>query len=402
MVETGIRSPQPSDDTRPSFLAVIETIVASALFAWLVNISVEGDRPIPRFILAAILVAPLALVRTHWSTEIGLADYGRLIAFVEAIEKWRDEQEAPRWAREMRQYFCFAFFLLFIPLLMFAIRVHSFALGVCYHPLDSLKAIPANWFRTVFVQDIFFLPEAVPGVETSSYTRFRYREHLGALFNRLRTHFSDRGIFFGLVYVSGSLLYWAFLFVPGMLVRWSLKSSWLAWSPIIYSAYKASPERKSLAERMDYIMTSPRERGARYVASLHLIFVSMHVYLAFVALNLTSAFTSIIQDSVTFLVNIFLWAFGWAALVEISHNEVLTLRVWGILSVTNAVITFSLLFIADDFLRRSRLGYPTKTSPSLVTSLLAARSLFGVILIIKMISDVVPRITLPGHIRIIF
>jgi hypothetical protein len=122
-------------------------------------------------------------------------------------------------------------------------RIVSTILSVIRHPVLTLKAIPVNWSRVTLCQDLFSLPEIVPG-----YEHLGYRDDLKLSWNfaDFRRCFDSKKwdelssltiglIIFGPLFYGSSIAY-----------RWSLKATALIYTPLLWTARSTLREFPSI------------------------------------------------------------------------------------------------------------------------------------------------------------
>jgi hypothetical protein len=396
-------SPESIEKGQPTALAVLETILAIVL--WLLGAyAIWGGEAtlwklLISYALSATLIAPGLLLRTHWSTTLGLRHYGRVLVLVARVEQWRNSPRSRKLERELRLGIGFVFFLCVIPILLVLSRFISVAYHAPGHPIDSFFAIPNNWFRAVFVLDSCALPEVVVDLEHSGMdTMYDPKVLYKNISHHLDTRFAERSRAFKLAYRLGTTLQCALLIIPGLLLRLGLKGSCIAWLPIIYSAYRHSPTRKSIDERLDEIRTDMFERFRRRIAAFHIGVASLHALtlLAFQHFVVTLSLSGILL----IFSNLFELELGWAALLELTPNGCIKVHILGVFAISNAVITFWLLKIAENTARDDRLGRTRQTNAGFVSFLLAVRGAVGYFLVANTLYNIFPKIHPPSGVII--
>ncbi|MCA9211702.1 MAG: hypothetical protein KDB27_01445, partial [Planctomycetales bacterium] len=134
-------------------LSIVETLIAMGIYVaiwWLTGSLLH--------LAIAAIAAPLTLLRTEESVELGL----KWIRF-RADSLW----DRLYWLPEIATWF------LSIPMIVcicvFAILVRftaTFAILV-RHPIYTLQTIPRNWIRIVLCLDVCRAPEVIPGVDAT-------------------------------------------------------------------------------------------------------------------------------------------------------------------------------------------------------------------------------------------
>jgi len=151
------------------------------------------------------------------------------------------------------------------PVIKFAATTSTFF----RHPLSSLQAIPANWYRIVLATDMMHPPEFLPGIESQQYCE------LIKNFERLRFHkwlknpiINESNIF---LKILGWILTLIF-FLPALLYRWSLKSSALFYLPFIWIA--GTPTHfKKLHENLDEQLALWKDSALAKVGVIYAVIV---------------------------------------------------------------------------------------------------------------------------------
>jgi hypothetical protein len=368
---------------RPTLTAIFEIILTSlALATYLVyaeNEIVFSYLPVITF----FILGPLSLQKTEWSTAIGLQYYDSLERMTPKVNAWQ-EKPGNRAIREVRLFLGFGYFLIIVPIWMWLIRpisvLQSWFSG---YFLDSIFAIPNNWYRTVFVLDIFFPPETVPGIEDERKTAlYRCRAHFWNAFETMRQEQAGRSTIFKITYLSAWFLQWAILFLPGAVLRLGVKSTALIWAPITALILWRSPSRRDISDNVDYILHDDREKIYRRVfVPFHLTVslalpVGLFVYHLY-SIDFLSPDTSVWSAVVLGFVK---WSTGF----NVVTRKFETIEIWALCSVINAFITVILLHIAKTEARRERRYLlPEPASNLRISSLMLLRNLISLFLIVK-------------------
>ncbi len=98
------------------------------------------------------------------------------------------------------------------------------------HPLIALSSIPNNWYRIVWATDIFHPPELLPGMESKRYQAFTNKVP-GLKFGHWIGRVLDES---DILLKLFSACLTPFFFLPALLYRFSLKSSALFYLPFIW------------------------------------------------------------------------------------------------------------------------------------------------------------------------
>ena len=171
-------------DGQVTILAVLEAVLASlGLVLYLIY---GGNWLSFPYIFAGSVIAfgPLSLQRTDRSEEIGLRYYDYLERMNPKVNAFQDAHVKTKVVKEIRLFIGFAYFLIIVPVWMWLIRPMSVLKAwLSGYFLESIFAIPNNWYRTIFVLDFTYPPESVPGIETKRRNAtYRCRAHFWNLF----------------------------------------------------------------------------------------------------------------------------------------------------------------------------------------------------------------------------
>jgi hypothetical protein len=112
-------------------------------------------------------------------------------------------------------------------------RIVSTILSVIRHPVLTLKAIPVNWSRVTLCQDLFSLPEIVPGYEHLGY---RDDLKLSWIFADFRKCFDSKKWNELSFLTIGLIIFGPLFYVPSIAYRWSLKATALIYTPLLWTA----------------------------------------------------------------------------------------------------------------------------------------------------------------------
>ena len=107
---------------------------------------------------------------------------------------------------------------------------------------EGIRSLPFNWRRTLFVQDVLNVPEIIPGYYRDDMVNTSYTAaHIW------KRPSSDRYVYF---------FYFIILILPAYAYRVCIKSTFWAYSPLVYITrdYKYDRMPKLVA---DYVQNSP-------------------------------------------------------------------------------------------------------------------------------------------------
>lgn len=337
-------------DGRPTILACVEATFMSAALAYAVY-HFRSEIPSYSLVLYVFVSGPLTLLRTRWSTNIGLELYDRVTRAVANVDKWQDSTPRTSILKEIKLFTGFLFFLICVPTLMWLIRPWSVVLAMVRgHFWHSLFAIPDNWVRTVFVLDLVYPPETVPGIEASRPSGgYRFRQHFLNAFIFAKRDYGTRGRMFRFAYTSAWLLQWVILFVPSVVLRLTIKATVPIWAPIAAIVWWRARDKRELDDKVDHIQASFSEMFIRFLAIIQFaIAFTMPVALYYFRLLGAHALPPDTQAAVPFLLSIIRWATGF----DVVTRTFGAVEPWGFFAVASALITFRIFVIAKTIARR--------------------------------------------------
>jgi hypothetical protein len=226
-----------------SILAIAETIFAVISSIWL-GFIIESWL----HLAISITLAPLLLLRSKESISIGLETASNIKSTKLSLE-YRSEK-----------YFSGICLALWALVVLFSIRIYAIYKAFCKIGLNIVFNIPTNWRSIALCTDLCFPPEAIAGIENRSFEvedGDGLREiTVASLVHKLKNDHSKRSflkknfrvLVYGLVFLC--------LFIPSIILRWSLKSSSIVYLPFIYFSKDVySPQTKPL-DRVKAIVES--------------------------------------------------------------------------------------------------------------------------------------------------
>ena len=211
-----------------SALAIVETIAASTIVLWL---AAQWETLVP--FATSVLVAPFLLMRTRLSTAYGVRLARRFI-------RWADTHgESP---------FLAGFGTAFLPL---AIRIWATMVFVVREPFACLAAVPGNWWRLVAHSDVTRFPETVPGYRWEHKPGKKFEGAFWDLNGLLKKIKAER-----LTWPHKLFTYCLFIplhFGHAWVYRWTLKSTWWVYLPLLWIIQPARLRRDSVWDRLQWI-----------------------------------------------------------------------------------------------------------------------------------------------------
>jgi hypothetical protein len=304
-----------------SVLAVLESVGAVTLSLWL-----AWHFQTYTHLMVAIVIAPLLLLRTDESVELGLRWYGgflefmsggdeermmiffsliglififllwfiipfyswllitlifvfsRLLLFTEAIYQLLDKLEGlgGRLVLLVFVLLVLVFGVVTAGEIVVVSLIIKFAATTftCFQQLlqqrsgNCLHVIPLNWYRIVLATDMVHPPELLPGIELPKYQVLtgEFSEFLcSEWIGKLITQSDVFGKMFRVI--NG-----IFLFLPALLYRWSLKSSALFYLPFLW-IIGTSVRRQHLQLHIDEQLTLWKESALAMIGLIYAFIV---------------------------------------------------------------------------------------------------------------------------------
>jgi hypothetical protein len=212
-------------------------------------------------------------------------------------------------------------------------------------PFQSIKAIPSNWWRNIACIDITHMPEPLPGIETatslldSSKLEDAKFLHPSMAFKLILESGATEDWLIKLLRWTIASLFTLFVVLPAWLYRWSLKGTFLLYSPLVWVAHRSFADNPW-----------DRLRDIRELAFHRLVrgYSVLVLFLLFARVALDVLYPS--------------WSALWTKLPSAALLDVAlaphSLPVWQLAMSINAVMAWVLYFFADWALARHRRGRP--------------------------------------------
>lgn len=338
-------TPESIQEGKPSFLAILETIAAitiSLIFAYHFG-SVK-------YIAIGSCIAPLLLLSSERSSTLAL-NWGDYIyrklyyLYMYSEEHWASCNFPKLLYTSIPSLIITTIFWLGTIISIFFIKILTTTLTCIRHPFYTLKAFPLNWRRNVLCTDFFAIPELIPGIENidrdgAKLELFRFRNlvstsiHLvmgkeGSIISKNEKHGHSP------IEIIAVIL---FLF-PCYIYRWSLKSTALIWSPLLWILRE--PISGNLAFRLNLITESAAYRTARYYSILILILFLIKMYIWFTWHKVAETWQTITGINT---INAYL-----------APKEI---PIWHLCALINTLSALFVYYMADWFLQKYRHGQP--------------------------------------------
>ncbi len=349
-------------------LALIETVVVSSL---VLVTAIYLQRP--NLVAIPALIAPMLMLRTRFSTTVGLRLWARWHNIMRIISRFQAPAVAGPIQREVRLHTGFVLFIVGLPLFAIGCRLAAALLGVTTHPIRSLRAIPYNWWRVALAMDIAHPPEAVPGIEVlqhEAYPPHRFLRHVRLVLRTTSANYQERPGWWRGGYIGGWSLQLILLYVPAVLYRWSLKSTAIVWAPLVWAVYSGRRRRIRTADRLADILTDPWERFLRWWSGV--VFVCGTAIPGWILLRAPTSENPVTRVFVDH------WVYSGA------------IHWWHVTRWTAILLTFVLYRYAFVSSRRLARPHPPsrRTIHCVLSSLIIVRSIAGVLLGMRLLVEI--------------
>lgn len=332
-------NPSTADNRIVSLLAIVETIIAVCLYSLIIQ---RFDTYLHLAIAACI--APFLLLRTDYSTRIGL----RILAHaIDIYVIW--ETRFLSWP----YYTGFIFFMIIACLLFVLIpcvRLYASLVGFIFHPIISISNIPSNWVRINLCVDSYCNPEILPGIHHSNNKEFMLE-----LSDIRYSGYSN--LFYYLLCMIGIV----FIYGPSLFYRWSIKGTSIIWLPLLWAAGlivdKSSKQDDDLIRRQaDHVRNG-------LLTKIVLIFSTITIFFGFLKLYLFAEWARV--------------ADVWKATMPSLIDELIAplyVYPWHITALINSILMWSLILWLDKRVRSPQ-DYSAQTTASVMRYSLWTRRL---------------------------
>jgi hypothetical protein len=343
-----------------SVLAIIETIVASVIaylfYRWTNTLWHIG---------VAASLSPFLLLRTSRITEMSLRRAEKLYGIAIEDEAVKEHIDPINWENIGNILW------LTTPIVISIIKFFATLVCCITHPIESIREIPRNWQRVVLCTDMGALPELIPTIEevTDSSALNNLKSSIilkrlfdlpktilnlppktifnlpMTLFNELTKILSSQNklwrkcwqliilLVVAILIVPSTILANAstviLVVIPGLAYRYSVKSTALIWSPLLWVVRPAS-NPTDIKVTMDRITTRAIYKASRVYSAVVALAFAGKMYLWFNSGELQSGFVSPTALK--------------AARAFIVPDQ---LPLWHVTSAFNAMASWGLYFISD-------------------------------------------------------
>lgn len=345
-------TPDSVDRGEVSLLAVAETFLAMGL-----SVAIARHYDTLSHIAISATLAPLFLLRTKRSTVIGIHIFDRLAGHThkKAMEiiatssvRGRIKLAFPSLMLDLAD--------LFFPLIA---KYYALTFVMLRWPLQSVAAIPLNWHNVVLSTDLARFPEVVPGYEKhgkSVRSLYVFKSSLDVIFFE-QENFLNR-VFF-LFFIGPVFL--VVTFGPALVYRFSLKSTALIWSPLLWVIWRASSSQSGI-NALKLLKSFIGNRVARIY--------SAGILLAF---------------AFKLLVLYLIYGAGWPVADKVAptldrYLQLQAMPMWQIGGVVNAALAWGMFFFADHQLKKLEIGDPTMLADGTIRTIISTSTVLSSIL----------------------
>ena len=342
-------TPLSADRGEISALAIIESVIATFISFW-----IAWQYQTVVHIAVSACVAPFLLLRTKKSTILGIISYEKIA-----------RSFAEKFFTVNKDFSIFLYFPMIISISFLSIfsRIVSTGRYLFMMPVYTINNIPRNWKRIVFCVDLHHPPEALPGIERIkgreivlarriAITKF-YKQVKSEPIVNWKNDDMAQIILKPLFAIVAFIFVNSIVYFPSLLYRWSLKSTSLIWSPLLWiisSARKSGLPRVQLESICEFAMYKVMRVFSIFVAVAFLwkIFLLLNWY----------KIEEYVGDA----------PWGDVAMRYIAPDQ---LPLWQLAGGINAVLAWLLYLWADAQLKAIRFDHPNRTAEATITWQLA-------------------------------
>lgn len=319
-------------------MALAETAMAVSVAIYVYS---EGSHF--AYVIAISALAPAVLLQTEPSNQRALRYAGTLVrwftqAFYAAFPKQFPQSASVDKSTSFRRLILLGTIFLaleiYIAILYIAIstslvvsilaaRTLAVLFEVKLSPAEAIAAIPDNWRKIVLCTDATTLPELVPGLEA-----------LPSFSDLFILRFADaaRDLWLGRARQAAGLTYiLMFIYLPASLYRWSIKSTSLIWSPLLWAfrPIQINEDALQLAKRIQFLTIY---KISRIYSAVVLILFSAKLYLIVAWASIRAPFERLP---------------GWDTIAHYLVPE--AIPGWHVAAAINAALTWLIFFKAERY-----------------------------------------------------
>ena len=353
-------SPETTNRLELSVLALVETLIAIAIYMWIASLGY-----VVHLIIAAV-AAPFLLLRTKESTEFALSlrKTEKDILVFTVLDKLPDN--SPHWI----VYIVYPFLVPVIVIEFLIVRGWATLRFAILAPMNTLESIPRNWWRTVGCLDSFHPPEVLPGAALQ--LNLKDPDHditelliptkgIREVLQEERNNFEDYMVSFLALFLMVAIA------IPSIIYRYSLKGSSIVYLPLVWIAYTA--RRGKTWDRIRELCTVALHQFRRLLAVFVIAFVLSKVFLQYLWTDVA----------------------GWIQAHSSNPQALLIMLVpeeiprWQLTSALNGVLVWVAFFIADRVFKTSdnrSVGLIADGSLRIIWTLSAALSFYTISVLI--------------------
>jgi hypothetical protein len=300
-----------------SVLACLETVLATGLiFSMLFWLHMTYH------IVVSLIFAPFLLTRTPRSIDLNINASIVSAILVANVVDWVKPKEAGMYA----PVFWVFLTVLSIPA-FFLTRVTVFARSLLAHPIEAISYIPENWRKVVLCTDTGTLPELIPGLADLPLTDRRNALRLYGLEFWFEEWPSSWYVRFWLVLAALPI------FVAAMVYRWSLKSTALIWSPLVW-AFRPIRREDDPTTFSKAIIELSLFKFSRLYSAIVLVLFAAKIWIWFYLTHLGTILHTLLGGS-------------WDVLSMYLVPDAIPL--WHVTAATNALLTWGIYFRAERY-----------------------------------------------------
>ncbi|WP_315772184.1 MULTISPECIES: hypothetical protein [unclassified Bradyrhizobium] len=286
-------SPNTIAENHISILALAETAAAICL-----SIYLYSDDGHAAHLIALTALSPAVLLQTQRSNQ-------RALRYAIGLNRWLTRAFHAAFPKEfpssasvgkstslmrllllgivflLLEIYIFALYFVFctcLVALLISARAFATLLELTLRPMGAIAAVPDNWRKIVLCTDLTTLPELAPGIEGlatfSEIFIVRFSDvPLEPSLGRAR---QAAGLFYLLIFV----------YAPASVYRWSIKSTSLIWSPLLWAfrPIQAEEDPLQLAEQIQ-VLTVYRISRLYSAGILFLFAAKLYLLLAWSSLK---------------------------------------------------------------------------------------------------------------------
>lgn len=276
----------PSNSREVSLLAIVETVAASALALW-----IAFGLGHLKWLALYVCLAPLLLLRTRYSTRLGLDLFCRLWRYPAPLFDKFIALESRLISRLKDRVIMIGVWrlgfslpmigLLAYPTMLLGLiaKVSATFVGCVWIPHIAFLTLPRNWFKQALQIDSTCWPELMPGLNQASQ-KPQMSTKLGPL-ALLSSHYARQfvlgdGSRFRQVVNGVILLNFAALpLLISLFYRWCLKATALVYLPLVFSFRSIFTKGDTLRARLGDLLDTQLSKVQRIYTGFVIVFTGV-------------------------------------------------------------------------------------------------------------------------------